>query len=115
MRAKENRAAEQSQPPAATAARRRAGKAEARIQASIVEWTRLVAPQVTIFAIPNGGLRSKPEAALLKSTGVVAGVPDLAIVADPGRIFFIETKAPAGTLSEAQHAFLDRLAALRTP
>ena len=30
-----------------------------------------------IFAIPNGGLRSKTEAARMKAAGVTAGVPDL--------------------------------------
>jgi hypothetical protein len=48
---------------------------EARIQASIVEWVRTVAPGVLIYAVPNGGYRSKVEAARLKWTGVVAGIP----------------------------------------
>ena len=38
---------------------------EARIQAAIVEWVRAIAPDVLIFAVPNGGLRSKAEAARL--------------------------------------------------
>jgi hypothetical protein len=70
--------------------RPRDGNAEARIQHSIVEYVRLVAPHVLIFAIPNGGLRTKTEAARLKWTGTLAGVPDLAIVAPGGRAFLIE-------------------------
>jgi VRR-NUC domain len=95
--------------------RPRDGNAEARIQASIVEYVRLVAPGVLIFAIPNGGLRSKAEAARMKWTGTLAGVPDLAIVAPGGRVFFIEVKAPGGTLSPDQRAIRDWLVALGSP
>jgi hypothetical protein len=73
--------------------------AEARIQATIVEWVRTVAPDVLIFSVPNGGLRTKAEASLFKWTGQLAGIPDLAIVADSGRVRFIEVKAPKGYLS----------------
>jgi hypothetical protein len=59
--------------------------AEARIQAAIVEWVRTVAPDVLIFAVPNGGRRSKAEAARLRWTGVVAGIPDLAVIAPSGK------------------------------
>jgi hypothetical protein len=52
--------------------RRRDFNAEARIPASIVAWVRPVAPELLIFALSNGGRRSRAEA---------AGVPDLAIVA----------------------------------
>jgi VRR-NUC domain len=95
--------------------RPRDGNAEARIQASIVEYVRLVAPGVLIFAIPNGGLRSKAEAARMKWTGTLAGVPDLAIVAPGGRVFFIEVKSPGGTLSPDQRAIRDWLVALGSP
>jgi hypothetical protein len=91
------------------------GNAEARIQASIFDWAGIAAPDVLIFAIPNGGLRSKGEAARLKWTGVVAGIPDLAVVAPGGRLFFIEVKAPGNSLSESQKAMVDRLTALRVP
>jgi VRR-NUC domain len=95
--------------------RRRDTNAEARIQAAIVEYVRLVAPHVLIFAIPNGGLRTKAEAARLKWTGVVAGIPDLAIVAPGRRVFFIEVKAPSGALSLDQRAIRDWLIALGSP
>jgi VRR-NUC domain len=88
--------------------------AEARIQAAIVEWIRVVAPFIMVFAVPNGGLRSKPEATRMRWTGVLAGVPDLAVVAPGGRIFFIEVKAPGGYLSAAQRAMHGRLVALGT-
>jgi hypothetical protein len=95
--------------------RKRDGNAEARIQHAIVEYVRLVAPGMLIFAIPNGGLRAKAEAARLKWTGVLAGVPDLAIVAPGGRVYFIEVKQPRGVLSDDQRAIRDWLIALGSP
>jgi hypothetical protein len=88
---------------------------EARVQAAIVEWARLVAPELLIFAVPNGGLRSKAEAARMKWTGVLAGIPDLAIVTPGGRVHFIEVKTPAGRLSDEQRAIWNALVALGTP
>jgi hypothetical protein len=75
---------------------------EAAIQASIVEYLRTVAPGVLVFHVPNGGLRSKSEAARLKWIGVLAGVPDLVLVAPGGRTFFLEVKTERGVLSAAQ-------------
>jgi hypothetical protein len=104
------------QPGLAEQARpRRELNREARVQAAIVEWARLVAPDVLIVAVPNGGLRSKAEAARLKWTGVLAGIPDLAIVAPGGRVSFVETKAETGQLSPEQRAIRDALTALGTP
>jgi hypothetical protein len=89
--------------------------AEASIQAAIVDWIRLVAPQVLAFAVPNGGLRSKAEAARLKWTGVLAGVPDLAIIAPGGKAFFLEVKAPRGSTSTPQQELIQRLTSLGAP
>jgi hypothetical protein len=89
--------------------------AEARIQAAIVEWIRVAAPSVLAFAVPNGGLRSKAEAARMRWTGVLAGVPDLVVIAPGGRAFFLEVKTDAGRLSAAQRAIHDHLIALGTP
>jgi hypothetical protein len=94
---------------------RRHGNAEAKIQASIVAWVRLVAPELLIFAVPNGGLRSKAEAARMKWTGVLAGIPDFAIVTPGGRVHFIEVKTPATRLSPEQRAIHDALITLGTP
>jgi hypothetical protein len=62
-----------------------------------------------IFAVPNGGLRSKAEAARLKWTGVLAGVLDLVLVLPDGRCAFWETKTPRGRLSDDQLGFIKRL------
>jgi hypothetical protein len=91
--------------------RRRDGNAEARRQAAIVEYVRWVAPQVVIFAVPNGGLRSKSEAARLKWTGVLAGVLDLVLVLPEGRSAYWETKTPKGRLSDDQKTIIGRLEA----
>ena len=88
---------------------------EARIQASIVEWVLTVAPGVLVFAVPNGGFRSKVEAARLKWTGVVAGVPDLAVIAPGGRVHFLEVKTASGRLSEAQREVMGVLGKLGAP
>ena len=92
--------------------RRRDGNAEARIQAAVVEWIRWCAPQTVVFAIPNGGLRGKAEAARLRWTGVLAGVPDLAVLAPVGKVFFLEVKTPDGRLSADQAEMFDQLVAL---
>lgn len=76
--------------------------AEDEIQSAVVAWVRTVAPDVLIFAVPNGGFRTKPEAAILKRMGVVAGIPDLCGVTADGRPFFLEVKEPEGCLSKAQ-------------
>lgn len=86
--------------------------AEARIQASIVAWIRAVAPGVLAFAVPNGGLRTKAEAARMKWTGVVAGVPDLVVIAPGARACFLEVKTSAGRPSPEQRDVHVSLAAL---
>lgn len=101
--------------PRSEAQARRDGNAEARAQAAIVEWVRTVAPDLIIFHVPNGGRRSPAEAARLKWTGVLPGVPDLAILARDGRIFFLEVKAPGGSLSSEQRAMFARFVAMRIP
>jgi hypothetical protein len=95
--------------------RRRDANAEARIQAAIVDWVRIVAPDALVFHIPNGGLRGKAEAARLKWVGTLAGVPDLAIVTPGGRVKFIEVKTADGTLSPSQRDVHGFLTALGTP
>ena len=89
--------------------------AEARIQAAIVEWIRLVAPGLIAFHVPNGGYRTKTEAARMKWVGVLAGIPDVVVMGLDGRCWLIEVKGPGGTLSADQILIRDRCAALRIP
>lgn len=71
-----------------------------------------------IFHIPNGGWRSKSEAARLKAMGVKAGVSDLFLPIPVGELhgLWIEMKAPAsettkaGTVSKEQSQWLEMMA-----
>lgn len=71
--------------PANSEVRPRDRNAEAQIQASIVQWIRLVAPELLIFHVPNGGYRTRAEAARLKWIGVLAGIPDLVLLGRDGK------------------------------
>lgn len=61
----------------------------------------LLPPHVTFFHVPNGGKRSKAEAARLKAMGTRAGVPDLIFI-HQGRFLGIELKTEDGRLSPEQ-------------
>jgi hypothetical protein len=61
-------------------------------------------PKHSIFAVPNGGTRSKAEAMKFKATGLVAGVSDL-IVVQPNRVIFVEVKTATGRQQPNQKAF----------
>ena len=58
-------------------------------QRQFVSWFRQTYHDVRIFAIPNGGIRSKSQAARLKAEGVSPGVPDLFV---PAWALWIEMK-----------------------
>ena len=76
-------------------------------QVRLVSWFRRSYPDVRIFAIPNGGLRSVSQGAALKASGTVAGVPDLFV---PAWLLWIEMKRETGgTLSPAQKDWLEYL------
>ncbi len=69
-------------------------------QVHFVAWFRREYPGIRIFAIPNGGGRSKAQAGQLKAEGVSAGVPDLYI---PALKTWIEMKRQkGGTVTPAQ-------------
>ena len=64
-----------------------------------------------LFAVPNGGLRSKSEAARLKASGVKAGVPDmfLAVPKSGYAGLFIEMKVGKNKTSKDQDEWIERL------
>lgn len=90
-------------------------------QAALFQWAALhegEEPRLRLlFAIPNGGKRSKATAGRLKAEGVKAGVPDVFLPAMMGRIgelynggLFIELKRTSGgSVSVAQRVMLAEL------
>ena len=97
------------------------GRTEAAEQMDVVRWFRVVAAPAhnvdprLLFAIPNGGTRGdKRECAILRASGVVAGVPDLflAVPATDAAGLFVEMKRrDGGRPSTAQLAMSDALTA----
>lgn len=76
-------------------------------QRELVRWFRQFHPDVLIFAIPNGGSRSKASAGRLKAEGVVPGIPDLFV---PAKGLWIEMKrVKGGALSPEQKAMMQYL------
>jgi hypothetical protein len=68
-------------------------KTEHEEQREFVQWFRRAFPEVRIFAIPNGGGRSRSQGAKLKMEGVSPGVPDLFI---PDWLLWVEMKREKG-------------------
>jgi hypothetical protein len=62
-------------------------------------------PNIFFFHVPNGGKRSKIEAAILYGLGVRAGVPDIFIIMN-ARVFAMELKAPGRRPESAQREAL---------
>jgi hypothetical protein len=82
-------------------------KSEHLEQAEFVQWMKRTYPEHKIFAIPNGGMRSKAVAMKLKVEGVMRGVPDLFI---PSLRLFVEMKKQKGfTVSPEQQEWIDYL------
>lgn len=84
-------------------------------QAALFSWAEVMEnryPELRLmFHIPNGGLRSKTEAARFKRAGVKAGVPDICLPVARGGFhgLWIELKAMDGKLSENQLAWIGAL------
>ena len=85
---------------------------EDKIQQEIIIYYRNTFQRVykdcLIFSIPNGGLRDKRTAMLMKATGLTPGASDL-IVIYFGKLLFVEVKTSTGTQSEEQKVFAQRV------
>ena len=90
-------------------------RAEDTLQASIINYLRLVCPDLIIAAIPNGGKRGPAEAAMLKRTGMLKGLPDIVIVGYLGQSYWIEVKTAKGRLSPAQSAIALQMTTMGVP
>lgn len=86
-------------------------KSEHMEQVELVSWFRKnYHPEHRLFAIPNGGLRSKSTALALRSEGVSAGIPDLMF---PSLFAYIEMKRQKrGVVSPEQKEWLEYLASV---
>ena len=88
---------------------RRRAQPEQIVQKAIIAHLKArAAPGTFYFSIPNGGWRSPIEAAIMKSTGTIAGVPDLCFIRE-GRAYFLELKSETGRASEQQLAAIAAL------
>ncbi len=78
------------------------GISEQAIHKAVISHLKVRAlPGVFYFHCPNGGFRRPIEAAIFKSLGLQAGVPDILAVRD-GMLFALELKSAGGKLSDAQ-------------
>lgn len=79
---------------------------ESILQRHCVAWFRLQYPHLAqlLFAVPNGGGRSRVEAAIMKGEGVLSGVADLILLVPRGAFasLCIEMKTEKGRQSPAQ-------------
>jgi hypothetical protein len=87
---------------------------EAELQRAVMDYLAYARPACIPVHIPNGGSRSKTEAAILKGMGVLPGAPDLVFLSASGS-WCIELKAPGGKLSAAQVEFQARCSVLFVP
>lgn len=87
---------------------------EDQVQRSIADYLEAISPRGKgpwiWFHVPNGGSRKggEVEGGRMKSHGVLAGVPDILIIA-PGLTLGLEVKTQGGKLRESQKAIRDRM------
>jgi hypothetical protein len=80
----------------------RRARPEQRIQKAVLDhlrWRGVI--NTFVFHPANGGARTAVEGAILKSMGVVPGVPDLILI-HAGVVFGLELKSRDGRVSETQ-------------
>ena len=82
---------------------------EESIQVACVKWFRLQHPNLVIFAVPNGGSRNLYEAKNMKESGTLAGVADLVIVGNGGKVLFVEMKAGKNKQEDSQVLFQNKV------
>lgn len=92
----------------------RASQSEHTLQTACVQYFRTAHPELSnlLFAIPNGGARSRRTGAILKAEGLLAGVPDLLLATPRGNnhALFIEMKnGTRGHLSNTQSRIISEL------
>lgn len=89
----------------------RRARPEQQIQKAVCEHLAWRArPGVFSFHVPLGGYRSPIEAAIFKSIGTIAGIPDIILIFE-GRCYALELKTENGRLTEVQHVVHERMRA----
>lgn len=78
-------------------------------QCAFFKWFKSQYPGVLAFAIPNAAKRGPRLASMMKSEGMLAGMPDL-MIADGKPGLFIEMKTPKGRMQPNQHEIIGKLA-----
>lgn len=94
--------------------RGKSAPSEHDLQVSCVNWFRYKYPQYSklLFAIPNGGYRTKTTAKYMRAEGQLAGLPDLflAISRHKAHGLWIEMKnGKAGRVSDKQTEMMEVL------
>ena len=82
---------------------------EESIQVACVKWFRLQYPNLVIFAVPNGGSRNLYEAKNMKESGTLAGVANLVIVGNGGKVLFVEMNAGKNKQEDSQVLFQNKV------
>lgn len=96
-------------------------RTEEQEQIALMNWARMqenVYPELTmLFHIPNGGKRSKAEAARFKAAGVKSGVPDLFLPIPRGKYhgLFIEMKMKPNKTTQNQLHWIFNLKERNSP
>lgn len=95
--------------------RRRPRPLEHGLQSRCVRWFRLTHRDMVhnLFAVPNGGYRTKTTAALMKEEGQLAGVADLILLKRKGSCgaLLLEAKVKGNYQSETQREWQKRIEA----
>lgn len=89
-------------------------RSEIAIQTLFRSRVHMRAPLIKVVAVPNGEKRGQWALNRAMREGLAIGFPDVLCLA-PGRVAFIEFKAPRGRLSDRQAAWLEGLNAMGFP
>lgn len=88
---------------------------EHTLQCRVIRWFRLSFPDMVhnLFAVPNGGYRTKTTAANMKAEGQLSGVSDLILLKRKGKCgaLLLEAKIKGNYQSENQREWQRRIEA----
>lgn len=91
------------------------GQSEIAIQTLFRSRMRIMAPGVSIIAVPNAAKRTQWAAQRAKREGLAKGFVDLIALAPGGKVAFLEMKTAKGRVSESQSEWQERLIGMGFP